>query len=111
MDTRGQYFSPELMGNYGGNVTGSSYLAVENIFSTPSPTIKCNIKQPFSVSNVNSSLFFDLKQGEGITFACNVDKADFPTGQSGTFKRKPCSPCGQTCTLEKVRKLGPRRRR
>ena len=69
-----EYFSPQLMGTYDGRVIGTSNLVVENIILPPNPSIICNIKQPSNVVGNNPSLFFDLKQSEGITIACDIIK-------------------------------------
>jgi len=70
------YFAAPLMGNYNGNVIGSSNLAVQNIYSVPSPKIKCQIKQPFSATaNENPALLSYNQQPEGIQLACERQKS------------------------------------
>jgi hypothetical protein len=93
-----EYFSPQLMGSYDGRVIGSSNLAVQNIFEPPNPSVICNIKQPGSAPGNNPALFFDLKQGEGITIACNIIKNQNKNSGSTTLnksfiKPKNCKNC------------------
>ena len=93
-----EYFSPQLMGNYDGKVIGSSNLAVQNIFEAPNPSVICNIKQPSSATGSNPALFFDLKQGEGITIACDIIKSQNKNNGSTTLykfstKQNNCKIC------------------
>jgi len=68
------YSSSPLMGNYKGNVIGTSNLAVQNIYRAPSSIIKCQVKQPFSATaNQNVALNNVSKQPEGIKKACQIE--------------------------------------
>ena len=92
------YFSAPLMGNYNGNVIGTSNLAVQNIYSVPSPQIKCQVKQPFSATaNENLALNFYSRQPEGIEIACERQKRpvrkDVYAIPSSFGKPSVCDPC------------------
>lgn len=92
------YFAAPLMGNYNGNVIGSSNLAVQNIYSVPSPQIKCQVKQPFSATaNENLALNFYNRQPEGIEIACERQKRAVMNNvsaiPSGFGKPSVCDPC------------------
>lgn len=92
------YFAAPLMGNYNGNVIGTSNLAVQNIYSVPSPQIKCQVKQPFSATaNENPALNFYNNQPEGIQLACDREKRiivnNIATVPSNFGKLSKCDPC------------------
>jgi len=92
------YFAAPLMGNYNGNVIGSSNLAVQNIYSAPSPKIKCQAKQPFSATaNENVALNFYNRQPEGIEIACEREKQivtkEISAVATSFSKPDKCKPC------------------
>lgn len=92
------YFAAPLMGNYNGNVIGSSNLAVQNIYSVPSPQIKCQVKQPFSATaNENLALNFDSIQPQGIEIACERQKRaivkETAAIPASFGKPSKCNPC------------------
>jgi hypothetical protein len=96
------YFAPQLMGNYNGNVIGTSNLAVQNIYSAPNPVIPCQVKQPFSATaNSNPSLFFDIEQSKGIQIACNRKSHSVVQNNINTvpssFGRQSSHPCKVCC--------------
>lgn len=82
----GDYLAPQLMGNYDGRTIGTSNLAVQNIFSAPSPSIICNIKQPSTATGQNPALFFDIKQSEGIKIACKLVSEKYDKDLSRVYK-------------------------
>lgn len=99
---RSAYFAPQLMGNYNGNVIGTSNLAVQNINSAPNKNIINQVKQPFSaIANSNPALLFDPEQSKGIKIAYNRNSSPIVHNNGTTvlksFGRQSSSPCKVCC--------------
>ncbi len=63
--------SPELMGNYGQNVLGSTYNSIEFVFRNNPGPLKCQVRQPFGATVNNNLAQFRGEQISQIRKSCH----------------------------------------